>query len=142
MHKIKKLLQDKLKQMEGLSEISAGNLDMIHKLTDTIKNIDKIEKMEGGEYSQARGMSYDGGSSYAYDEEDSYEGGTSGARRGQHYVRGHYSRDDGGGYSQRGRYSMEGEDDMGELLDGMLNGVRDPRKREAIMKFKREIERM
>ena len=141
MHKIKKLLQDKLKQMEGLSEISAGNLDMIHKLTDTIKNIDKIEKMEGGEYSQARGMSYDGGSSYAYDEEDSYEGGTSGARRGQHYVRGHYSRADGG-YSQRGRYSMEGEDDMGELLDGMLNGVRDPRKREAIMKFKREIERM
>ena len=141
MHKIKKLLQDKLKQMEGLSEISAGNLDMIHKLTDTIKNIDKIEKMEGGEYSQ-RGMSYDGGSSYAYDEEDSYEGGSSGARRGQHYVRGHYSRDDGGGSSQRGRYSSEGDDDMGELFDEMINGVRDPRKREAIMKFKREMERM
>ena len=53
MHKIKELLMDELheyeeraKKMSG-GKISAGDLETIHKLTDTIKNIDKIEMLEG-----------------------------------------------------------------------------------------------
>ena len=140
MHKIKKLLMDKLKNMENLNEISAGALDQIHKITDTIKNIDKIEKLEGGgDYSNARGNyggSYGREYSEAYDSGESYDSENSGRGRGMHYVRGHYSRD-GGGYS-----GDNGTREMMRLLDGMLDGVQEPRQREAIMRFKREFERM
>ena len=36
----------------------------------------------------------------------------------------------------------DGKEDVMEILDGMLNGVEDGRQREAIMRFKREMERM
>lgn len=129
MHKIKEMLMKELKEYEKKGNISMNSLDVIHKMTDTIKNIDKIEMLEeGGGYSEAmysrnyserrggysrdgeweargsyeRGGSNRGGSSY--DDDSSYERGSSYANRGQHYVRGHYSRDDdysNEGYSER-----------------------------------------
>lgn len=68
--------------------MSAGDLEAVHKLTDTIKNIDKIEMLEADGYSnnggdwEARG-SYDG----MY-RDDRY------SRRGRD-MRGRYSRHDG-----------------------------------------------
>ena len=55
MHKIKEKLMDelyeieeKMKQSSG-GKLSAGDIETIHKLTDSIKNIDKIEILEGDE---------------------------------------------------------------------------------------------
>ena len=52
MHKIKEMLmkelyeyEEKAKKING-GKLSAGDLETIHKLTDTVKNIDKIEMLE------------------------------------------------------------------------------------------------
>lgn len=120
LHEIKQKLVKELDEIAERGELSAGSLDTLHKLTDTIKNIDKIEMLEGGGsshgyrgsygsyaedgYSQARRRdsrgrytSYDGGDWTA---EGSYDGGSYNdggsydrgySGRRRHYVRGHYS---------------------------------------------------
>ena len=74
----------------GLNE---RTLDTVHKLTDTIKNIDKIMMLEDGDYSRTGEWEADMRGSYGRTE--NYNRGNSYANRGQHYVRGHYSRGDG-----------------------------------------------
>lgn len=99
MQDLKKMLCEELDKIAEKGELSAGSLETAHKLTDTIKNIDKIEMLEDdGGYSErhrdsmgryarhggdweARGRYDDDGASYG--------------RRGEHYVRGHYSREEG-----------------------------------------------
>ena len=76
----------------GLNE---HNLDTIHKLTDTIKNIDKILMLEDDGYSQGGEWAADMRGTYGRDNSDGYNRGNSYANRGRHYVRGHYSRSDG-----------------------------------------------
>lgn len=68
-------------------------LDTVHKLTDTIKNIDKIMMLEDGDYSRAGELEANMRGNYGRTE--SYNRGNSYANRGRHYVRGHYSRGDG-----------------------------------------------
>ena len=68
-------------------------LDTVHKLTDTIKNIDKIMMLEDGDYSRTGEWEADMRGSYGRTE--NYSCGNSYANRGRHYVRGHYSRGDG-----------------------------------------------
>lgn len=68
-------------------------LDTVHKLTDTIKNIDKIMMLENGDYSRAGELEADMRGNYGRTE--NYNRGNSYANRGRHYVRGHYSRGDG-----------------------------------------------
>ena len=72
----------------GLNE---RTLDTVHKLTDTIKNIDKIMMLEDGDYSRTGEWEADMRGSYGRTE--NYSRGNSYANRGRHYVRGHYSRD-------------------------------------------------
>ena len=74
----------------GLNE---RTLDTVHKLTDTIKNIDKIMMLEDGDYSRTGEWEADMRGSYGRTE--NYNRGNSYANRGRHYVRGHYSRGDG-----------------------------------------------
>ena len=108
---IKNQLCDELEEIARKGEMSAGDLETVHKLTDTIKNILKIEMLEIDQYSRDEGYSE---RRYSRDMEgdrsmNGYGGGNwnatgnynsrmmddrSGARRGMHYVRGHYSRDD------------------------------------------------
>lgn len=120
-----------LEEIAGKGELGAGDLEIVHKLTDTIKNIDKIkcyDEMEKGEYSQRggsrggnsyRGNSYDGGdmggmNGGSYNGGNSgYNGGNSGARRGEHYVRGHYS---------RGSDSEHIADELREMMDKADDG--------------------
>lgn len=93
MHELKEMLCRELDEISGKGEIKAGDLETVHKLTDTIKNINKIEMLEGEGYSQDGGWRAEG--SYSRDRmysRDGYEHGNSYAR---HYVRGHYSRGDG-----------------------------------------------
>ena len=115
LYDLKDKLCMELDEIAGKPDLSAGDLETVHKLTDTIKNIDKIAMLEmdgedgysrhGGDL-ETRGRYDDNGASYA--------------RRGTHYVRGHYSRDDGRTYSRSdGRERMESElESMMRSADG------------------------
>ena len=88
MYDLRNMLCDELDELARKGDLGAGDLEIAHKLTDTIKNIDKIEMLEADGYSnnggdwEARG-SYDG----MY-RDDRY------SRRGRD-MRGRYSRHDG-----------------------------------------------
>lgn len=135
LNELKNKLHDELDEISRKPELGAGDLEIIHKLTDTIKNIDKIRMLEDGD-----GYSEDGGD---------YGRGSSYANRGKHYVRGHYSRDGGrndgmGGYSSRrdsrGRYSRDdGRSEMMEHLEMALDSASD-QDRETIKRFMRQLE--
>ena len=45
MHKIKEFLMKELESIDKKGQLSMSDLDKVHKMTDTIKNIDKIEKI-------------------------------------------------------------------------------------------------
>lgn len=95
MEDLRMLLTRELDEIAMKGEMSAGDLETVHKLTDTIKNIDKICYMEENGYSmdggwRAEGNYSRGGRMNSYGD---YDSGNSYAR---HYVRGHYSR----GYSE------------------------------------------
>ena len=77
MDKLRDKLCDELDEIARKPEMSAGDLEAVHKLTDTIKNLDKIEILEDGGYSrdgdwemEGRG-SYNRGSSYRGRKRDS-----------------------------------------------------------------------
>lgn len=86
MEDLKDMLCKELDDIAMKGKIGAGELQTVHMLTDTIKNIDKIGMLDEG-YSgdgewNARGSYGRNGNG------DNYSGR-------MHYVRGHYSRDDG-----------------------------------------------
>lgn len=118
MHEIKKMLmkelyeyEDKAKIMTG-GKISTSELDKIHKLTDTVKNICKIDALDAND---------------GYSEDGAYMGegriyGTSYARgRGRNARRdsmGRYSRDDGMSYEGGSSYRSSYDDNMSYARDG------------------------
>ena len=114
LYKIKEALWSELDKSETAKsgELKGGELEAIHKLTDAIKNIDKICMLEDGD-----GYSEDGGD---------YGRGSSYANRGKHYVRGHYSRDDG-------------RSEMMEHLEMALDSASDQDK-ETIKRFMSQLE--
>ena len=97
LESLKKILCKELDKIERKGDLSSGDLETIHKLTDTIKNLGKIEMLEDGGYSggtwTARG---DYPSKYAMDDEI-YDRGNSYARR----------RDSMGRYSRTGYAEAE-----------------------------------
>ena len=122
MHELKEKLCDELDEIARKGELGAGDLEIIHKLTDTIKNLDKIEMLEdGGGYSQAgdweadmRGT-YGRGSSYRGRKRDSM---------------GRYSREGRGG---RGGYSRnDAKEAMMEQMEMLMDQAGSEREREAI----------
>ena len=94
MEDLRDMLCEELHNITEQGEISTSSLDIIDKLTHSIKSIDTIMAMEESGYSNDRGYSrYDG--SYRYD--DGY------GRRGS-YARGRGNnarRDSQGRYSSR-----------------------------------------
>lgn len=111
MYDLRDMLCKELDEITRKGELGAGDLDIVNKLTDTIKNIDKIEAMEEDGYSSRR------------DEYDMRGRG----RRGTHYVRGHYSRDGG-------------IDNMKRQLQEMLDNADDESIRRAIQRCMDTIE--
>ena len=110
MYDLRDKLCDELDEIARKPEMGAGDLELAHKLTDTIKNIDKICIMsETGEYSQAGDWEARGrfGDNYARNDGYSERGNSYGRRRD-----GRYSRDDG--RSMRGRSYADGKDGMME----------------------------
>ena len=142
MHDLKDLLcaelEDYAEKGKKSGKMSMGDLDSIHKLTDTVKNIMKIDILkeetgysEDGAYtgeSRIYGTSYDG-----YDREASYARG-----RGRYAKRdsmGRYSRDGGMSYrgGMRGGYSRDdGKHYMMEQLEEMMEEAEKPAEKEAL----------
>ena len=111
MYDLRDMLCKELEEITRKGELGAGDLDIVHKLTDTIKNIDKIEAMEEDGYSNRR---------------DEYDmRGRS--RRGTHYVRGPYCR-------------YRGLDNMKRQLQEMLDNSDDESIRRAIQRCMDTIE--
>jgi len=143
MEDLRDKLCEELDEVARKPEMGAGDLELAHKLTDTIKNIDKIRCIEeDGGYSQAGDWEMEGRGTYGR--------GSSYANRGKHYVRGHYSRDDGrgdmdGDYSSRrdsrGRYSRDGgAEAMMEHLRQAMAAAGDDRERDAIRRMMENLE--
>lgn len=132
MEDLRDMLCEELDEIARKQEMSAGDLEAVHKLTDTIKNIDKISIMEeDGEYSQAGDWEVEGRGNYSR--------GNSYANRGKHYVRGHYSRDGGRGI-MRG-YSRDGaRDRMMEQLESMMGDASSEKERQAIRRCIEQLE--
>ena len=135
LYDLKEMLSAELEEIARKPEMGAGDLEIIHKLTDTIKNLDKIEMLEDDGYSQAGYR--DGGSSY--------NRGSSYANRGKHYVRGHYSRD---GYSMEGRGNRGGysrhdaKEAMMEQMEMLMDQAGSEREREAIRRCMSQLEQV
>lgn len=125
---LKEALEKELERYAKSGEITINSLDKVHKLTDTIKNIDKIEHLESG-YSEATDWMGDGhiyGTSYA-------RGRTGNVKRDS---MGRYSK-----YEDR-RYSRDGaKDELMEKIDEMMEDA-DPNEREALKECRKAIERV
>ena len=130
IEKLKEALCEELDKFGKSGDITVNSLEKIHKLTDTIKNIDKIMMLEedGGYSEEMRGNSYERGRG-RYAKRDSM---------------GRYSSDTlDDDYSERriGRgYSRdEGKDIMMNRLGELMDDA-DPKEREALKKCMRAIE--
>lgn len=126
LKELKEKLCEELEKISKKRDMSVGDLEMVHKLTDTIKNIDKIEMMEQESgYSEAGSWQADirGG----YSDNMSYRGQNRDSM-------GRYSRD-GEGYSMRRGYSRESYsmgDDIVEKLEEKLRNAKSEHERDAI----------
>ena len=142
MHDLKDLLcaelEDFAEKGKKSGKMSMGDLESIHKLTDTVKNILKIDLLESDDgYSEDGAYMGEGriyGTSY-----DGYDRGTSYARgRGRYAKRdsmGRYSRDGGMSYrgGMRGGYSREeGKEYMMESLEELMESATKPAEKEAL----------
>jgi hypothetical protein len=140
LEKLKEALCEELDKFGKSGDITVNSLEKIHKLTDTIKNIDKIMALESEDGGYSEGYMGDGmmhGSSYA---------------RGRRYAKrdsiGRYSRD--GGYSEDDDYSErrmgrgysrdEATDHIMRQLGAMMEDA-DPKEREALKECMRAIEK-
>lgn len=94
MEELREMLCAELEKITKKGELSAGSLDVVDKLTHSIKSIDTIMAMEDSGYSNESGYSY---------------------ARGDGRGRGRYARRD-----SMGRYSSRGGsyDDDGSYMDG------------------------
>ena len=130
MDKLRDKLCDELDEIADKKDLSAGDLEMVHKLTDTIKNIDKIGMLEeGGGYSQAGDWEMEGRGSY--NRGSSYRG----QRRDS---RGRYSRE---GRGSRGGYSRhDAKEAMIEQMEMLMEQAGSEREREAIRRCMGQLE--
>ena len=167
LEELKEMLCKELEEIANKGELTAGSLETVHKLTDTIKNIDKIEMYE--EYSEDNysedgewmgegkiyGTSYEGGSSYA-------RGGRGRGRNAKRDSMGRYSSRGGssyegnqgsgiynrgssyarGGRDGRGGYSRDdAKDYMMEQLEELMEQAEKPQEKEALKRCMQAIER-
>ena len=135
MDKLKDKLCKELDEIARKPEMGAGDLEIIHKLTDTIKNLDKIEMLEdGGGYSQAGDWEIEG---RAYNRSNSY------ARRKRDSM-GRYSRDGRmmrGGYRDGRMYSWaEAKEDIMDQIEDMM-GDADEKEKTILRRAMTELEK-
>ena len=145
MHDLKDLLcaelEDYAEKGRKSGKMSMGDLESIHKLTDTVKNILKIDMLEEESGYSGDGAYMGEGRIYgtSYDDGMHRDGGYSYARgRGRYAKRdsmGRYSRDGGMSYrgGMRGGYSRDdGKQYMMEQLEDMMEDAEKPAEKEAL----------
>ena len=145
MHDLKDLLcaelEDYAEKGKKSGKMSMGDVEVIHKLTDTVKNILKIDLMESEEGYYEDGHYMGEGRIYgtSYDDGMHREGGYSYARgRGRYAKRdsmGRYSRDGGMSYrgGMRGGYSRDdAKTYMIEQIEEMIETAEKPAEKEAL----------
>lgn len=141
LYELREILCEELDKMAGdisKNKMSQAHLDVVHKITDTIKNIDKICMLEDGGYSQAGRWqaSIDGeyGRRNSYDYNDSNSQTRGGNRRGG------YSRD---GMTYRRGYSRDdAKDEMADRLEDLMYETGDGKTKEAIKKCLDSLKQM
>ena len=111
IEKIKKMLCKEIDEYAMKSKLTMADLQPVHLMTDIIKNLDKIEMLEGEEgYSET----------YPY-----YMGGSSYARgRGRYAKRdrmGRYSSEDGMSYDDYSEERMDRRYSKDDAKDHMMN---------------------
>ena len=156
MHDLKDLLcaelEDYAEKGKKSGKMSMGDLDSIHKLTDTVKNILKIDMLEGESGYSEDGAYMGEGRIYGTSYDDGMRRGVgySYARgRGRYAKRdsmGRYSRDDGymrrDGRGMRDGYSRDdGKAYMMERLGELMDEASTPTEREALKKCMQALER-
>ena len=148
IEKIKKMLCKELDEYAMKSKISGSDLDMIWKLTDTVKNLDKIEMLEDeGGYSEARGRgrSYMHGSSY--DDDMMYSERRGRGRYAKRDSMGRYSSDMGSSYDDYSETRMDRRYSRDDAKDHMMNKLgemmtsADEEQREILKDAMRKLER-
>ena len=131
LYGLKEMLCKELEEYGQKGELTAGSLEVVDKLANTIKNLCKIIGMyEDDEYSSRGGYYEDGmGGSYA---------------RGGSHVRGGRGGNHGanqyGSYARGGRYSRDGG--MIEDLRELMQDAPDERTRQEFQKFIHKMENM
>lgn len=142
LDKLKDTLCEELDKFAKSGEVSINSLEKIHKLTDTIKNIDKIMMLEedGGYSEEMYGNSYARGRRYA--KRDSM---------GRYSRDGGYSEEGGSSYDNDMSYARGGRGGRGysrdEAKDHIMNKLGEmmedasPKERETIKKWMREMDR-
>ena len=137
MHELKEKLCDELEEIAHKPEMGAGDLEIVHKLTDTIKNICKIDMLEeDGGYSQAGDWEMEGRGSY---------------NRGSSYRRkrdsmGRYSRDgmgyrDGRMMPNRMYSRAEAKDHMMDELEEAMAVATTDREKDIIKRAMDQLEK-
>lgn len=154
MHKIKELLMDELYEYEDKvkksgGKLSTGDLETLHKLTDTVKNIDKIEMLEeDGGYSEGGdwmgegrmyGTSYRGGSSNGGGSSSYSQAGRGRGSNANRDSRGRYS---SRGYSQNGYSYGDAAEEMIEKAQEMLSEAENEEQKRAVKQLIRKLENM
>lgn len=149
MEELKEMLCEELDKIAKKGELSAGSLDVVDKLTHSIKSIGAIMAMEeaedsgnsyAGGYSNARGQRRDsrgrysregGGGSYAQG------GGQGGGNRGG----GGGQSNRGGSYAGGGRYSRaDAMEELVEQLRDLEMSAQDEESRRMVQKWIRQAE--
>ena len=148
IEKIKKMLCKELDEYAMKGKLTMADLDAVHKLTDTVKNLDKIEMLEGeGDgYSEARGgRSYMHGSSY--DDDIMYSERRGRGRNARRDSMGRYSSDNGMSYENYSEERMDRRYSRDDAKDHMMNKLgsmmedADPNQREILKDCMRKLER-
>lgn len=141
MRTLEELREKFCKELDEIArkdDLSAGDLETVHKLTDTIKNIDKIYMLDEEGYSGAGEWEAKG--RFGDDYVRHHDGGNSYARSRKRDSMGRYSRE-----SRRmndGRYSRDdGKEHMISKLEDMLDDVDNDRVKSAIHKVITELEK-
>ncbi len=140
-YEAKEMLKKELDNIVKKGELSAGSLETIDKLLNSIKNACKITMYE--EYAED-GYSYADGdadmSDYAYARASGRGRGSNASRdsMGRYSSRGYSNR----GYSRRGRYSYDDGDkqEKMDMLREMMNEVSSDEERRALNKIIRRME--
>ena len=149
IEKIKKMLCKELDEYAMKQKLTGGDLDMIWKLTDTVKNLDKISMLEESEdgYSEARGRgrSYMHGSSY--DDDMMYSERRGRGRYAKRDSMGRYSSDVGSSYDDYSEAIMDRRYSKDDAKDHLMSKIgeamesADPNEREILKDCMRKLER-